>query len=420
MIREVLTTNLIVAGMVLVLIIFVAIKFSSLPTLSEAWKKRIRKITYVSLYWSVIRIIREVLILLMDAFDYSISDEITSDQDTDVTTLCGYFIITLISEVFCVFFVQDYEFIEIFMSFEEEDVEGLLLVPVERRNTMKPGKRNNRFTMVQENPFKDEEDLQIIESFNIQPNKLGKTYKASFNDSIVFYRRIAYPRLSTYICEEFISEIDSYKEILTENIIPVLGIVLKEPVVGFISPYFANGSLYKHLHILKTKFSLRDKISMAITISEALEEVHSIPRAHGHLSSHNILFDAKMSPNISDLGFYKVKKYAGLMLEYTNLSGWSSPEIIKDKRVTPMRAKPSDDSYSFGMILWEMVAEKPPFDGMNKEELYKIVVTDGSRPSIEGVPTDIAEIIYKCWNPDPEKRPIFIDITEMLEQIQAE
>lgn len=215
--------------------------------------------------------------------------------------------------------MQDFEFIEIFL-FSDDDINGeLLLVPVERRNTAKPGK-NNRFTMVAENPLKNEQDIKIIESFEPQPHKLGKLYKASLDNSVVLYRKISFPRLSSYICEEFLSEIDSYKEILTENIIPVLGIVLNDPVVGFISPFFTNGSLYTQLHTKKTKFSLKTKISIAISISEALEEIHSIPRAHGHLSSHNILFDDKMRPNISDLGFVKVKKYAGLMIDYTNLS----------------------------------------------------------------------------------------------------
>lgn len=65
-----------------------------------------------------------------------------------------------------------------------------------------------------------------------------------------------------------------------------------------------------------------------------------------------------------------------------------------------------------------MVTEKPPFDGMSKESLYQIVVTDGARPKIEECSDEIAEIIYKCWNPDPTRRPNFVDITEMLEQIK--
>ena len=70
------------------------------------------------------------------------------------------------------------------------------------------------------------------------------------------------------------------------------------------------------------------------------------------------------------------------------------------------------------MILWELITETEPFQGISKEELYQIVAIEGFRPSIENVPRELAEIIFKCWNPDPFKRPNFVDITEMLEEIK--
>ena len=418
LVREVIISGLIVGVSILVLIIVLEFKFSSVPIRNETWRKRTRKIKFIALYWTITKIVRELTILIADSITFQVGEEISSGAQNNINTLCIYFVLSLITEIFPVFLVQDYEFIEIFMfSDEEEATSEVVLVPVLRKHTIKTGKRNLKFTMVAENPFKTQDEINIIQSFEAQPNKLGKLYKASFNNSLVLYRKITFTRLSTYVVEEFIGEIDSYKEILTENIIPVLGIILNQPIVGLISPYFPNGSMYKHLHIQKTKFAWKKKIEMAITISEALEEIHSIPRAHGHLSSHNILFDENMSPNISDLGFNKVKKYAGLMNEYTNLSAWSSPEILRDRRVTPLKAKSSDDSYSFGMILWELATESIPFEGMGKEALYEIIVMENSRPSIENVPREFGEIIYKCWNPDPSQRPSLVDITEMLERL---
>lgn len=415
--REVLISSLIVEVAGLILLIVLEVKFSSVPIKNEIWRKRVRKTKLIAFYWTFARLARELVVLVLDSLTFQIGESISDGNNADLQVLCVYFVICIFSEIIPIFQVQDYEFIEIFLLTDEEESGELLLVPIERKHTIKPGKRNMRFTMVAENPFKNIEDISIIQSFDPEPHKLGKLYKAIFNSSTVSYRKITFSRLSTYVCEEFIDEIDSYKEILTENIIPILGIIMNEPIVGLISPYFSNGSLYKILHLQKAKFSVKTKLEIAITISEALEEIHSLPRAHGHLTSHNILFDDNMRANISDLGFTKVKKYAGIMNEYTNLSAWSSPEILKDRRVTPLKAKPSDDAYSFAMILWELFSEQVPFDGMNKEQLFQVVVVESSRPSIQGIQTEIGEIIHKCWNPEPGRRPSLVEVTEMLEII---
>ena len=42
------------------------------------------------------------------------------------------------------------------------------------------------------------------------------------------------------------------------------------------------------------------------------------------------------------------------MFGYTYKSGWSSPEILKEKRLTPVKAMETDDIFSFGMIVWEI------------------------------------------------------------------
>ena len=56
------------------------------------------------------------------------------------------------------------------------------------------------------------------------------------------------------------------------------------------------------------------------------------------------------------------------------------------------------DVYSFGMILWELVAYEKPFDGMNREEFYEKVVHGGYRPEItRKFPEDLANLIQSSW-----------------------
>ena len=69
------------------------------------------------------------------------------------------------------------------------------------------------------------------------------------------------------------------------------------------------------------------------------------------------------------------------------------------------------DVYSFGIMLWELVAFTRPYDRMNREEFYEKVVYGGLRPEIsKKFPNDLSNLIKSCWDIDPQVRPSFHSI----------
>ena len=67
------------------------------------------------------------------------------------------------------------------------------------------------------------------------------------------------------------------------------------------------------------------------------------------------------------------------------------------------------------MILWELLAEQEPFPEYTRKQLINDIVQQGHRPVIPlNNPDDIAELILKCWNPDPSQRPNFAVISNTL------
>ena len=77
------------------------------------------------------------------------------------------------------------------------------------------------------------------------------------------------------------------------------------------------------------------------------------------------------------------------------------------------------DVYSFGILFWELVEFKKPFDQMNREEFFEKVIHGGLRPHIsKKIPNDLADLIRRCWDLDPTHRPscqsIVLALAEML------
>ena len=84
-----------------------------------------------------------------------------------------------------------------------------------------------------------------------------------------------------------------------------------------------------------------------------------------------------------------------------------APEILIQKK---QKTKESD-VYSIGMIMWEIFAGHPPFDDRAHDYHLILQIGEGLRPPIlPEMPDDYAQMMQKCWDADPSKRPTIDEI----------
>jgi serine/threonine protein kinase len=78
------------------------------------------------------------------------------------------------------------------------------------------------------------------------------------------------------------------------------------------------------------------------------------------------------------------------------------------------------DVYSFAMIMWEILTKRVPFKGMNPVQIGLAVREQKLRPTVPpSCPHPYAQLMERCWDDDPDRRPPFVDIVSLLSESGA-
>ena len=94
-------------------------------------------------------------------------------------------------------------------------------------------------------------------------------------------------------------------------------------------------------------------------------------------------------------------------------TAWCAPEVLTSSGKTVYGVKV--DVYSFGMVLWELWERKRPFDHLTSRFDIMDAIRNGNRPDIsDNCPAAFRSLIQRCWQGDPNRRPMFQYIVRYL------
>ncbi|GBC06337.1 hypothetical protein RclHR1_06780001 [Rhizophagus clarus] len=89
-----------------------------------------------------------------------------------------------------------------------------------------------------------------------------------------------------------------------------------------------------------------------------------------------------------------------------------APEVLRGKPYTQ-----TSDIYSFSMIMWEFTSGIPPFNNRSHDFQLALSICKGERPEIiEEIPQYYIDLMKKCWDDNPLKRPTSSEILDIIEK----
>ncbi|CAK9144477.1 unnamed protein product [Ilex paraguariensis] len=219
--------------------------------------------------------------------------------------------------------------------------------------------------------------------------------------------------------DRFVREVTMMSRVKHENLVKFIG-ACKEPFMVIVTELLPGMSLRRYLvGIRPNQLDLHVALSFALDIARAMGCLHANGIIHRDLKPDNLLLTANQkSVKLADFGLAREETVTEMMTAETGTYRWMAPELYSTVTLRQGEKKHYNnkvDVYSFGIVLWELLTNRLPFEGMSNLQAAYAAAFKQERPSLpEDISPDLAFIIQSCWVEDPNMRPSFSQIIRML------
>ncbi|XP_070587869.1 mitogen-activated protein kinase kinase kinase 20 isoform X1 [Erythrolamprus reginae] len=250
------------------------------------------------------------------------------------------------------------------------------------------------------------DDLQFFE--NCGGGSFGSVYRARW---VSQDKEVAVKKLLKIEKEAEILSVLSHR-----NIIQFYGAVIEPPNYGIVTEYASAGSLYDYINSNRSEEMDMDHImTWSMDIAKGMHYLHMeapVKVIHRDLKSRNVVIAGDGVLKICDFGASRFHSHTTHM-SLVGTFPWMAPEVIQSLPVSE-----TCDTYSYGVVLWEMLTREVPFKGLEGLQVAWLVVEKNERLTIpSSCPASFAELMLQCWEADPKKRPSFKQIISILDSM---
>lgn len=178
------------------------------------------------------------------------------------------------------------------------------------------------------------------------------------------------------LLERFLREGDALRQLNHPNIVDWLNVVEQENAHYLIMEFIEGGSLYDLLR-RQPQLSLERVLEIGLDLADALTRAHRLGIIHRDLKPQNVLLSEDGTPRLSDFGVAHYVQRTTLSKPggFAGTLAYIPPESFLGQEVDE-RA----DIWSFGVMLFEMLCGRRPFESENTGALIHMILYEPAPP----------------------------------------
>jgi serine/threonine-protein kinase len=252
---------------------------------------------------------------------------------------------------------------------------------------------------------------------------MGNVYRVvdkKINEEIAL--KLLHPVVATdkKTIERFKNELKLARKITHKNVCRMYDLN-EEKGTPYITMEYIPGEDLKSVIMMTGQLNVERAISIAKQICEGLSEAHHLGVVHRDLKSRNIMIDKEGNARIMDFGIARSLEAKGITGDGIMVG---TPEYMSPEQVKGEETDQRSDIYSLGIVLFEMVAGRIPFEGDTSLTIalkHKTEEPPSPQDFNAQIPEHLNRVILKCLEKDREKRYRAVDdLASDLSSLEAE
>lgn len=218
------------------------------------------------------------------------------------------------------------------------------------------------------------------------------------------------------VLQRFKQELILARQVTHRNIIRIFDLGHAEGM-RFITMEFIEGEDVAQILARRSKLPAPEAAAIIGQVARGLEAAHAEGVVHRDLKPQNIMIDAQGKASVMDFGIARSMD-ASSMTRTGALLG--TPTYMSPEQAQGVKVDARSDLYTLGIIFYELLAGKPPFEADNPMATLVRRIQEKPTPLIEvepSVPKKLNELVMKMLATKPEDRQQ--SASEVLAELDA-